>query len=97
MIGVVACSNPCGNSALEGVLSGCGGVETGALVIEMVARIPLGQVGADVWRLTELLYRVAPTHPGWGGPACTHQPALEHTALHFAFSKHGNKALVSKS
>ena len=53
MIGVVACSNPSGNAALEGVVSGCGGV----------ARMPLKQVGADVWHLTELLHRVAPTHP----------------------------------
>ena len=63
MIGVVACINPSGNAALEGVVSGCGGVETGELLVEMVARIPLTHVGADVWHLTELLHRVAPTHP----------------------------------
>ena len=63
MIGVVACSSPSGNAALEGVVSGCGGVETGELIVEMVARLPLNQVGADVWHLTELLHRVAPTHP----------------------------------
>jgi hypothetical protein len=63
MIGVVACSNPSGNAALEGVVNGCGGVETGELLVEMEARIPLKQVGADVWHLAELLHRVAPTHP----------------------------------
>ena len=63
MIGVMACSNPSGNAALEGVVSGCGGVETGELLVNMVARIPLTQVGSDVLHLTELLYRVAPTHP----------------------------------
>ena len=63
MIGVVACSNPSGNAALEGVVSGCGGVETGELLVEMVARMPLKKVGAIVWHLTELLHRVAPTHP----------------------------------
>ena len=52
-IGVVACSNPSGNVALEGVVSGCGGVDTGELVIEILA---------DVWHLTEPLYKVAPTH-----------------------------------
>ena len=62
MIGVVSCSHPSGNVALEGVVSGCGGEETGELLLEMVARIPLNQVGADVWHLTELLLRVAPTH-----------------------------------
>ena len=46
MTGVVACRNPSGNAALEGVVSGCGGVDTGELVLEMVA---------DVWHLTELL------------------------------------------
>ena len=55
MIGVVACSNPSGNAALEGVVS--------VLLVEMVARMSLKQVGADVWHLTELLHRVAPTHP----------------------------------
>ena len=63
MIGVVACSNPSGNAALEGVVGGCGGVETGELLVEMVARMPLKQVGANVRHLTELLHRVAPTHP----------------------------------
>ena len=62
MIGVAACSNPSSNAALEGVVSGCGGVDTGELVIEIVA---------DVWHLTELVYRAAPTHLE-GGPACTH-------------------------
>ena len=62
MVGVVACSNPRGNVALQSVVSLCGGVETGELLVEMVARIPLKQVGADVWHLTELLHRVAPTH-----------------------------------
>ena len=80
MIGVVACSNPSSNAALEGVVSGCGGVGTGKLVIEIVV---------DVWRLTELVYRAAPTHPE-GGPACTRQPALRHTALYFATMKHGS-------
>ena len=50
----------------------------------------------DVWHLTELVYRAAPTHLE-GGPACTHHPALRHTALNLAFMKHGNKVLVSKS
>ncbi len=45
-IGVVACSNPSSNAALEGVVSGCGGVDTGELVIEIVV---------DVWHLTELV------------------------------------------
>ena len=84
MIGVVACSNPSGNAALEGVVSGCGGVGTGELVIEIVA---------DLWHLTEQVYRVAPTHlEGWAGmytPA-----ALRHTALYFAFMKHGSKVLA---
>ena len=62
MIGQVACSNPSSIAALEGVVSGCGGVDTGELVIEIVA---------DVWHLTELVYKAAPTHLE-GGPACTH-------------------------
>ena len=62
MIGVVACSNLRGNAALEGVASGCGGVDTVELVIEMVV---------DVWHLTELVYRAAPTHLE-GGPAWAH-------------------------
>ena len=33
MIGVVACINPSGNAALEGVMSGCGGVDAGELVM----------------------------------------------------------------
>ena len=63
MKGVVACSNPSGHAALEGVVSVCGEVETGELLVEMVARVPLQQAKADVWHLTELLHRVAPTHP----------------------------------
>ena len=62
MIGVVACSNPSSHAALEGVVSGCGGVDTGELVIEIV--------DYD-WHLTELVYKAAPTHLE-GGPACTH-------------------------
>ena len=62
MLGVVACSNPSSNAALKGVVSGCGGVDTGELVVEIVA---------DVWHLTELVCRAAPTHLE-GGPACTH-------------------------
>ena len=62
MIRVVACSNPSSNVALKGVASGCGGVGTGELVIEMVV---------DVWHLTELVYKAAHTHLE-GGPACTH-------------------------
>ena len=31
--GVVACSKPSSNAALEGVVSGCGGVGTGEMVI----------------------------------------------------------------
>ena len=62
IIGQVACSNPSSIAALEGVVSGCGGVDTGELVIEIVA---------DVWHLTEHLYKAAPTHLE-GGPACTH-------------------------
>ena len=53
MIGAAACINPSGNAALEGVVSGCGGVDTGQLVIEIVV---------DVWHLTELVCWVAPTH-----------------------------------
>ena len=97
MLGVVACSNPSGNAALEGVVSGCGGVETGELLVEMVARVPLEQVEADLWHLAELLYRVAPTHPKRGGPACTNQPALRHTAPYAVFMKHGSKSLVTTS
>ena len=66
---------------------GVGGVKTGNLVIEMVV---------DVWHLTELLYKVAPTHLE-GGPACAQQPALRHTAVYFAFTKHGSKVLVPSS
>ena len=65
-------------------MSGCGGVDTGELVIEILA---------DVWHLTELVYRAAITHLE-GGPACTHQPALRHTALYLAFMKHGSKVLA---
>ena len=61
MIGVVACINPSGNAALEGVVSGCGGVNTGELVIVVV----------DVWHMTELVYKAASTRLQ-GGPACTH-------------------------
>ena len=49
MTGVVARSNPSGHAALQGVMSLCGGMETGELLVEMVARIPLEQVEADVW------------------------------------------------
>ena len=87
MIGVVACSNPTGNAPLEGVVSGCRGVDTGELIIEMVA---------DVWHLTALVYKLA-LRIWRGGPACTHQSALTHTALYFAFMKHGNNVLVSRS
>ena len=62
MIGMVACGNPSGNVALERVMNRCGGVDTGELVIE---------IALDVWHLTELVYRAAPTHLG-SGPACTH-------------------------
>ena len=62
IIGVVACSSPSSNAALEGVVSGCGGVDTGELVIHIVV---------DVWHVTELVHRAAPTHLE-GGPACTH-------------------------
>ena len=58
MRGVVACSNPSSNAALESVVSGCGEVDTGELVVEIVA---------DVWHLTELVYRVAPTHVDGAG------------------------------
>jgi hypothetical protein len=66
MIGVVACSNRSSNAALEGVVSGCGGVATGELVIEIVV---------DVWHLTELVYRAAPTHLGAGRHAHTSPPS----------------------
>ena len=46
MIGVVACSNPSGNAALEGVVIGCGGLGTGELVRDIVA---------DIWHLTETI------------------------------------------
>ena len=32
MIGVVACINPSGNAALEGVMRGCEGVDAGEVV-----------------------------------------------------------------
>ena len=85
MIGVVACRNPSGNAALEGVVSRCGGVDTGELVIEIVV---------DVWHLTELLYRVAPTHLEGQAHVYTSRPQT-----HFAFMKHGSKFLmpISKS
>ena len=33
MIGVVACIKPSGDAALEGVMSGCGGVDVGELAM----------------------------------------------------------------
>ena len=83
MPGVVACINPSGNAAVEGVMSGCGGVDTGELVIEMVA---------EVWHLTELLYKVAPTQLEGQEHVHTNRP---HT--HFDFMKHGSKFLMSIS
>ena len=62
---------------------GVGGMDTGELVIEMVA---------DVWRLTELLYKVAPTH--LEGQEHVHTNRLQ---THFAFLKPGNKFLMSIS
>ena len=86
MIGVVACSSPNGNAALEGVVSGCGGVDTGELVIEMVA---------DVWHLTEPLYNVALTHlEGRAGVYTPARPQTHRPLLRF-FMKHGNKVMVS--
>ena len=86
MIGAVACSNPGGNAALEGVVSGCGGVDTGELVIEMVA---------DVRHLTELLYKVALTHlEGRAGMYTPTRPQTHRPLLRF-FMKHGVKVLVS--
>ena len=49
-------------------MHGCGGMATGELLVEMVARIPLEQVEADVWHLMELLYRWhlhIPRGAGW--------------------------------
>ena len=64
-------------------MSGCGGVDDGELVIEMVV---------DVWHLTELLYRVAPTHLEGREHVHTSRPQT-----HFAFMKHGSKFLMSRS
>jgi hypothetical protein len=80
MIGVVACINPSGNAALEGVVSGCGGVIVGELVIEMVL---------DVWHLTEPLYKVAPTHLNGAGRHVHTNPPSDT-----AFMKHGSKVLA---
>ena len=91
----MACSNPSGNAALEGVVHGCGGMATGELLVEMVARIPLEQVEADVWHLMELLYRWHLHIPRGGGLACAHQPALRHTAPYFAFMKNGSKSMLT--
>ena len=82
MIGVVACSNPSGNAALEGVVSGCGGVDTGELVKEMVA---------DVWHLTEL---VCGTYASGGAGRHVH---TNRPQTHFAFMKQGSKLLMSRS
>ena len=72
MIGVVACINPSGNASLEGAVSGCGGVGTGELVIEMLV---------DVWHLTELLYKVAPTHLEGRAGMCTPARPQTHRPL----------------
>ena len=47
---------------------------------------------ADVWHLTELLYRVAPTHLEGQEHVHTSRPQT-----HFAFMKHGSKFLMSRS
>jgi hypothetical protein len=47
---------------------------------------------ADVWHLTELLYRVAPTHLEGQGHVHTNRPQT-----HFVCMKHGNKFLMSRS
>ena len=73
IIGVVACINPSSNAALEGVVSGCRGVDTGELVLEIVV---------DVLHLTELVYTVALAYlegrTGMCTPARpeTHRPLL---------------------
>ena len=68
MLRVMACINPSGNAALEGVVSRCGGVGPGELVIGIVV---------DVWHLT-------PTHvEGRGGMYTPARPQTHSPLLRF--------------
>ena len=62
---------------------GVGGMATGELLVEMVARIPLEPVEADVLHLMELLYR--PAHPkrGRAGMYTPARPQTHRSLLRF--------------
>ncbi len=86
MIEVVACSNPSGNAALEGVVSGCGGVDTGELVLEIVA---------NVWPLTETSVQGGAYASGGPGRHVHANPPSDTPPPLFAVTKHGSKVLAS--